>query len=377
MGEGSGRKLDDGPEGDAPPPPPPAQHGSAAGCCCHAIPWFQTLCTGIILAALVVFFVKTGQAFGAVNTLMTELKLGGPVKGTVKTVLSALLGGGVGVVFFTVLLAIIATVASAMGKARRYRMRRGAKIHSTTGAACEIGTDVLVVLFMWLCLALIVALIAMWTAFFLGSFSGDHGASYAMGTTDKLQEKIASALKKADGLFVKMRGAWTRLVNKVPTILKNNSWFQELTTDIGGPLLSGANALDDVSCPPNCLDLGVFATMMSFEPRCVCGKEMLTDIQKRLRTSWTSTAAALGALAAIAVAGSFVLMATIGSFVNSKRDLKDIKWRLKTEGAAPPPPPPPPAKAPSLPPPARAGSGAGPSDVETGAPDQQLEMATR
>jgi hypothetical protein len=55
-------------------------------------------------------------------------------------------------------------------------------------------------------------------------------------TTDKLQEKIASALKKADGLFTKMRSAWTRLVNKVPSLLKNNSWFQELTTDIGEPL---------------------------------------------------------------------------------------------------------------------------------------------
>lgn len=126
---------DDAPEGGA----PEEKHGSAVGCCCHAIPLFQTVCTAIIIAGLVVFFAKSGQAFGAVNTLMSELKIAGPVRGTVKTVLSALLGAGVAVVFLTALLSCVATVAAATGKARRYRMRRGAKSEAPHGGGGGFG----------------------------------------------------------------------------------------------------------------------------------------------------------------------------------------------------------------------------------------------
>lgn len=77
---------------------------------------------------------------------------------------------------------------------------------------------------MWIFLALIVAMIALWTALFLGAFSGDHGASYAMGTTDKVQERLAGALKKADALFQKMRSAWDGLMKTVPSFMKSSSW---------------------------------------------------------------------------------------------------------------------------------------------------------
>ena len=47
-------------------------------------------------------------------------------------------------------------------------------------------------------------------------------------STDTIQAKLSKALRKVDSLFSKMRGAWTRLVNKVPSFLKNNSWFTEV-----------------------------------------------------------------------------------------------------------------------------------------------------
>jgi hypothetical protein len=53
--------------------------------------------------------------------------------------------------------------------------------YNSSCACCEVGTSVLVIFLMWIMLAAVVGLIALWTAFFLGSFSGDHGASYAMG----------------------------------------------------------------------------------------------------------------------------------------------------------------------------------------------------
>lgn len=36
----------------------------------------------------------------------------------------------------------------------------------------------------------------------------------------------------------------------------------QLTTDIGGPLLNGSKDIDTVACADNCLDLGVFASMV-------------------------------------------------------------------------------------------------------------------
>jgi hypothetical protein len=52
---------------------------------------------------------------------------------------------------------------------------------SSCGAGCEVASSALVIGVMWIFLALVVAMIALWTAFFLGAFSGDHGASFAMG----------------------------------------------------------------------------------------------------------------------------------------------------------------------------------------------------
>ena len=48
-------------------------------------------------------------------------------------------------------------------------------------ACCEVSSNALVIALLWIFLALTVALIAMYTAFFLGSFAGDHGASFALG----------------------------------------------------------------------------------------------------------------------------------------------------------------------------------------------------
>ncbi len=146
-------------------------------------------------------------------------------------------------------------------------------------------------------------------------------------TTDKLQQKIAAALKKADGLFMKMRGAWDKLVSNVPSFLKNNSWFQDLTRDIGGPILTGSTDLQTVTCPPNCLDLGVFATMMSFEPRCVCGQAMLTSIKSKLRVAWADTIWSLASLVAIAVAGGWLVGAVrlVGPFETPRASL--LAWR--------------------------------------------------
>jgi len=110
-----------------------------------------------------------------------------------------------------------------------------------------------------------------------------------------------------------MRSAWDGLLNRVPSIMKNSSWFGDLTRDIGGPILTGSTDLSEVSCPAECLDLGVFATMMSFEPRCVCGKEMLTSIKSRLRVAWTDTIWSLASLVGIAIAGArWLLLAERG-----------------------------------------------------------------
>lgn len=336
--------------------------GNSVGCCLRSIPWVHTLCSGLIIAALVIFITKSSLAFASVKALLVDLKVVGPVVKTASTLSSAALATGAAVTCMILLLAVIATIASMSGKARRYKVRHGmAKLsdYNSSCACCEVGTSVLVIFLMWIMLAAVVGLIALWTAFFLGSFSGDHGASYAMGTTDAIQAKIAKALKKADSVFTKMRSAWDSLVSRVPSFLKNNSWFTDLTRDIGGPLLAESANMTEVTCPENCLDLGVFSTMMSFEPRCVCGKEMLMDIKKRLRVSWSSTVWSLASLGVIAVCGSFILMACISSFVNSKRDVRDIKYAARNEEReaakrAPPAPYP------------------GASDVEMAAQDQMM-----
>lgn len=49
------------------------------------------------------------------------------------------------------------------------------------GSWCQMGTSILVIALMWLMLACVVALIAIWTAFMLGCLSGDNGSSLAMG----------------------------------------------------------------------------------------------------------------------------------------------------------------------------------------------------
>lgn len=59
----------------------------------------------------------------------------------------------------------------------------------------------------------------------------------------------------------------------------------------------------DYTRAQNTQDLGVFATLMSFEPRCVCGKDMLESIHNRLRSAWRDSVYALAALTLAAIAG--------------------------------------------------------------------------
>lgn len=130
-----------------------------------------------------------------------------------------------------------------------------------------------------------------------------------------------------------MRGAWEGLLARTPSLLANSSWFKDLTKDIGGPIMDGAKGVDEVTCPPACLDLGAFAAMMAFEPRCVCSQQMLTDVKASMRTSWTGAVAALAGLAAAAVAGSVALMAAVAALINSRRDLQEIKRAAAAGGA--------------------------------------------
>ena len=45
--------------------------------------------------------------------------------------------------------------------------------------------------------------------------------------------------------------------------------------------------------------------MMAFEPRCVCGKDMLTSIQGKLGHAWKDTIWSLASLVAVAIAGGW------------------------------------------------------------------------
>lgn len=304
-----------------------AQQSSCFGCFCSSMPWLQVVCTALIVAGLVIFSANTGQAFNAIKTLLAELKVNASVQSLTSNTLSGLLGASIGAVLVVLALSVLATGVSASGKARRYRKRHGAKINPNNqcGVNCEMFSTVAVIFLMWIFLAACVAIIAFWTAVFLGAFAGDEGASFAMGTTDKLQQKISSALKKADGIFTSMRSAWDRLMGNVPSFLKNMSWFQDLTNNIGGPILNGSKGLSEVTCAPTCLDMGVFATIMKFEPRCVCGKDMLTSISARLKTAWKGMLVAVISIAVIAIAGSWILMATVSTFVHAKRDRREMK----------------------------------------------------
>lgn len=127
-----------------------------------------------------------------------------------------------------------------------------------------------------------------------------------------------------------MRGAWEGLLARTPSLVTNSSWFKDLTRDIGQPIMEGSKGADasaaaGEACAADCLDLGAFAAMMNFEPRCVCSQQMLGDVKSKMRVSWRDSVWALASLAASAIAGSFVLIAAVASLINSRRDLREIK----------------------------------------------------
>jgi hypothetical protein len=112
-----------------PPAPPPRSGeepaGNSVGCCLRSIPWVHTLCSGLIIAALVIFITKSSLAFASVKALLVDLKVVGPVVKTASTLSSAALATGAAVTCMILLLAVIATIASMSGKARRYKVRHG------------------------------------------------------------------------------------------------------------------------------------------------------------------------------------------------------------------------------------------------------------
>ncbi|KIY97511.1 hypothetical protein MNEG_10453 [Monoraphidium neglectum] len=161
----------------------PREPGTALGCCCGSIPWVQLLCTLLITAGLVVFFLKSGEAFSSVKALFTDLKVSASAQKVAAAAMEGLLAAGIAVVVAAIVLSVVGLVNSWIGNARRYRAKHGARVTdaASCGSWCQMGTSVLVVLLMWLTLALVVALIAAWTAVLLGSISGDSGAGFAMG----------------------------------------------------------------------------------------------------------------------------------------------------------------------------------------------------
>jgi len=101
--------------------------GSATGLCCKSIPLLQTICTLAILAGTVIFCIKSGHAFGQIRSLMADLKVMAAFQTTTKTATTALLAAGMGVLIVILLLGFIATLVTTSGRARRYKMRHGAR----------------------------------------------------------------------------------------------------------------------------------------------------------------------------------------------------------------------------------------------------------
>lgn len=87
----------------------------------------QLLCTLLITAGLVVFFLKSGEAFSSVKALFTDLKVSASAQKVAAAAMEGLLGAGIAVVVAAIVLSVVGLVNSWIGNARRYRAKHGAR----------------------------------------------------------------------------------------------------------------------------------------------------------------------------------------------------------------------------------------------------------